>query len=70
MNSKLEVKKVLTDKGYPYLFTDENYRISKLLVNMQLKTDKKLKSLCDILEGTKEELMADTIIKNKAPKVF
>lgn len=66
MNSKAEVKSLLSEAGYSELFTEENYRIATILTREAEKRDPLLRQHFKNAEGFRELYKRDLIIKNKA----
>lgn len=64
MDSKKEVKELLTEAGHPELFTEENYRIATLLTREAEKRDPMLKQHFKNAEGFREMYKRDLILKN------
>lgn len=65
MNSKQEVKELLTQSGNKDLFSDENYRIATVLTKEAEKRDPMLRQHFRNAEGFREMYKHDLIVKNK-----
>lgn len=68
MDSKKEVKELLTASGNASLFTEENYHIATLLTKEAEKRDPMLRQHFRNAEGFREMYKRDLIIKNCKPE--
>lgn len=64
MDSKQEVKKLLTESGNGDLFTEEIYQIATAITADVEKRDEKLKQLFQNAEGIREKYKHDLIVRN------
>ena len=59
---KIEVKKILKEKGKLHLFTDARYELVKYLMNYGIKKDDGLKNYLSLDPLNKAEWCADRLI--------
>ena len=64
MESKKEVKKLLTESGNAHLFNDVNYSIATQLTQLAERGDRMLRTHFKNLEGQREQYKHDLIVKN------